>query len=181
MFGHQTGTSVPLVAVSNSEWVDRYLTYLRIERGLALNSLISYRHDLAMYCEHLDQLDLLAVRPAHVSGFVKFLYNKGLKPRSAARGLAAVRGLYRFLLIEKAIQENPTAHVEAPRVFSPLPHFLNLDEVDRLLAVPDTSTPAGLLDRAMIEVLYATGLRVSELVGLRMDGVNLDGGFIRCI
>jgi integrase/recombinase XerD len=83
--------------------------------------------------------------------------------------------------MEKGAEENPTLNVEAPRAFFPLPHFLNVDEVDRLLAAPDLSTPRGLRDRAMIEVLYATGLRVSELVGLRVDGVNLDAGFVRCL
>ena len=78
------------------------------------------------------------------------------------------------------MNQNPTAVVETPRAFAPLPHFLSVDEVDRLLAIPDLSDPAGLRDRAMIEVLYATGLRVSELVGLRLDGVNLEAGFLRC-
>src|SRR5262249_50135380 len=158
----------------NREWIDRYLAYLRIERGLAQNTLDAYQHDLQSYCEHLGETALHDVRPAQVSAFLKFLYNRGLKPRSAARGLAAVRGLHRFLLMEKGVEENPTINVEAPRAFFPLPHFLNVDEVDRLLAAPDLSTPRGLRDRAMIEVLYATGLRVSELVGLRLDGVNLE-------
>jgi integrase/recombinase XerD len=167
--------------VGNREWVDRYLAYLRIERGLAQNTLDAYGHDLEMYCKHLGSADLLEVQPAQVSGFLKFLYTQGLKARSAARGLAAVRGLHRFLLLEKATAENPTANVEAPRAMVPLPHFLTLDEVDRLLAAPDTSTTVGLRDRAMIEVLYATGLRVSELVSLRLDGVNLETGFVRCV
>src|SRR5262249_7232878 len=90
-------------------------------------------------------------------------------------------GLHKFLLLEKAAAENPTVHVEAPHGFFPLPHFLSLEEVDRLLAAPDTTSPTGLRDRAMIEVLYATGLRVSELVGLRLDGANLEAGFVRCL
>jgi integrase/recombinase XerD len=170
-----------MARVSNREWVDRYLAYLRIERGLAQNTLDAYQRDLATYCEHLENTDVSQVRPAQVSAFLKFLYGRGLKPRSAARGLAAVRGLHRFLLMEKGAQENPTVNVEAPRAFFPLPHFLNVDEVDRLLAAPDRNTPRGVRDRAMIEVLYATGLRVSELVGLRIDGVNLDAGFVRCL
>jgi integrase/recombinase XerD len=170
-----------MARVSNREWVDRYLAYLRIERGLAQNTLDAYQRDLATYCEHLENTDVSQVRPAQVSAFLKFLYGRGLKPRSAARGLAAVRGLHRFLLMEKGAQENPTINVEAPRAFLPLPHFLNVEEVDRLLAAPDQNTPRGVRDRAMIEVLYATGLRVSELVGLRIDGVNLDAGFVRCL
>jgi integrase/recombinase XerD len=168
-------------SVTNQEWLNRYLAYLRIERGLAQNSLDAYGRDLAMYCAHLADTELLQVQPAQVSGFLKYLYGHGLKPRSAARALAAVRGLHKFLLIEKATTENPTANVEAPRAFRPLPHFLTMDEVDRLLAAPDADTPAGLRDRAMIEVLYATGLRVSELVNLRLDGVNIETGFVRCL
>ena len=169
------------LSVNNREWLDRYLAYLRIERGLSRNTMEAYGHDLEMYCEHLGRTDLLRARASDVSGFLKFLYTRKLKPRSAARALAAVNGLHKFLLLEKAAQENPAAIVEAPRAFTPLPHFLTLDEVDRLLAIPDTGTPLGLRDRAMIEVLYATGLRVSELVGLRVEGVNLETGFVRCM
>ena len=167
--------------IRNREWVDRFIGYLRIEKGLAPHTLSSYRHDLEMYCEHLGRADIVRARTADVSSFIRFLYNRGLKPRSAARALAAVKGIHRFLMLERATTQNPTASVDAPFSFVPLPHFLNLEEVDRLLAVPDLQTPVGVRDRAMIEVLYATGLRVSELVGLRLDGVNLESGFVRCV
>lgn len=166
--------------MTNREWSEKFLAYLRIERGLSPNTIGAYKHDLEMYCQHLGRTTLVNARPADVSSFLKYLYNHGLKPRSAARALATVRGVHKFLLLEKATTENPTATVEAPRGFFPLPHFLNIDEVDRLLAMPDLTTPIGLRDRAMIEVLYATGLRVSELTGLRVDGVNLESGFLRC-
>lgn len=165
----------------NEEWLERFLAYLRIERGLSANTLASYRHDLTLYFEHLERTNVAQAGPSDVSAFLRFLYGRRLKPRSAARALAAVRGLYRFLLLEKAMNQNPTAVVETPRAFAPLPHFLSVEEVDRLLACPDLENPVGLRDRAMIEVLYATGLRVSELVGLRLDGVNLDAGFVRCL
>jgi integrase/recombinase XerD len=167
--------------MSNEEWLDRFLSYLRIERGLSANTLTSYRRDLTLYLEHLGHTEVVQARPSEVSGFLRYLYGRRLKPRSAARALAAVRGLYRFLLLEKAMSQNPTAVVETPRAFAALPHFLSVDEVDRLLACPDTADPVGLRDRAMIEVLYATGLRVSELVGLTVEGVNLEAGFVRCI
>jgi integrase/recombinase XerD len=166
--------------VTNREWSEKFLSYLRIERGLAVNTIASYKHDLDLYCRHLGRTAFLKARPADVSSFLKYLYAHGLKPRSAARALATVRGLHKFLLLERATTENPTATVEAPRGFLPLPHFLNIEEVDRLLAAPDMMTPAGVRDRAMLEVLYATGLRVSELTGLRVDGVNLQSGFLRC-
>jgi integrase/recombinase XerD len=167
--------------VNNREWLERYLAYLRVERGLSSNTMEAYEHDLEMYSEHLGRTHVLSAKPSDISGFIKSLYTRKLKPRSAARALAAVRGLHKFLMIEKATRENPTANVEAPRAFMPLPHFLTLDEVDRLLAAPDGGSLAGLRDRAMIEVLYATGLRVSELCGLQTEGVNLETGFVRCI
>jgi integrase/recombinase XerD len=134
-----------------------------------------------MYCEHLGRTSLLSVRSTEVSAFIRFLYSRGLKPRSAARALAAVRGLHKFLQLEKARQDNPAETVDAPQSFVALPRFLNLEEVERLIAAPDPASPLGLRDRAMLEVLYATGLRVSELVGLRLEGVNLGGGFVRCV
>jgi integrase/recombinase XerD len=134
-----------------------------------------------MYCQHLGKLGFLDVRPPDVSSFLKFLYDRKLKPRSATRAFAAVRGLHKFLILERATAENPTATVEQPRWWKPLPNVLVLEEVDRLLAGPDLSTPRGLRDRAMLEVLYATGLRVSELISLRLDAVNVQAGFIRCM
>jgi len=167
--------------VNNEEWVQRFLQYLRIEKGVADNTIQSYRHDLAMYCSHLGKTAVVHAQPLHVSGFLKFLYGRKLKPRSATRAFAAVRGLHKFLILEKATTENPTATVEQPRWWKPLPNVLSLEEVDKLLQVPKTDNAKGLRDRALLEVLYATGLRVSELVGLKMDGVNLDLGFVRCM
>ena len=167
--------------MNNEEWVQRFLQYLRIEKGVADNTIQSYRHDLAMYCSHLGKTAVVHAKPLHVSGFLKFLYGRKLKPRSATRAFAAVRGLHKFLILEKATTENPTATVEQPRWWKPLPNVLSLEEVDKLLQVPKTDNAKGLRDRALLEVLYATGLRVSELVGLKMDGVNLDLGFVRCM
>jgi integrase/recombinase XerD len=167
--------------MTNEEWVDRFLRYLRIEKGVAENTIQAYRHDLAMYSAHLGSIDVLKAQPDDVSKFLKFLYARKLKPRSATRAFVAVRGLHKFLMLERATTENPTANIEQPRWWKPLPHVLVFDEVDKLLAAPDCSTAKGLRDRAMLEVLYATGLRVSELIGLRMDGVNLEAGFVRCI
>jgi integrase/recombinase XerD len=167
--------------MTNQEWVDRFLQYLRIEKGAAENTVQSYKHDLAMYCAHLGRVDLLQTQPADVSKFLKFLYMRKLKPRSATRAFAAVRGLHKFLMLERATTQNPTANVEQPRWWKPLPNVLVLEEVDKLLRAPDTVTTKGLRDRAMLEVLYATGLRVSELIGLRLDGMNIKAGFVRCI
>ena len=167
--------------MTNQEWVERFLQHLRIEKGLADNTIESYRHDLQMYRTHLRATDFVNVQSSDVSKFLKFLYARKLKPRSATRAFAAVRGLHRFLILEKATIVNPTANVEQPRWWKPLPNVLVMEEVDRLLSAPDTATARGLRDRAMLEVLYATGLRVSELIGLRLDGVNTEAGFVRCI
>ena len=145
--------------IRNKEWMDRFLRYLRIEKGVAENTIQSYRHDLEMYGRHLGETGILRAQASDVSGFLRFLYARKLKPRSAARAFAAVRGLHKFLILEKAATENPTANVDQPRWWKPLPNVLALEEVDKLLAAPDIGTPKGIRDRAMLEVLYATGLR----------------------
>jgi integrase/recombinase XerD len=167
--------------MTNPEWIDRFLQYLRIEKGVAENTIQSYKHDLAMYCVHLDAVSVLQAKPSDVSGFLKFLYGKKLKPRSATRAFVAVRGLHKFLMIEQATTANPTVNIDQPRWWKPLPNVLMLEEVDRLLAAPDNATVRGMRDRAMLEVLYATGLRVSELIELRLDGINIEAGFVRCV
>src|SRR2546427_6958468 len=167
--------------MTNREWIDKFVEYLRIEKGVAENTIPAYRHDLQMYEAHLKDTDLVQVQQGDVSKFLKFLYARKLKPRSATRAFAAVRGLHKFLIFEKVTKENPTANVEQPRWWKPLPNVLVLEEVDKLLASPKTDSPKGLRDRAMLEVLYATGLRVSELIGLKLDGVNLEAGFVRCM
>ena len=166
--------------MTNQDWIDRFLQYLRIEKGVAENTIQSYKHDLAMYQEHLGNTTLVEVKPPAVSAFLKFLYTRKLKPRSATRAFAAVRGLHKFLILEKATEENPTISIERPKWWKPLPNVLALEEVDRLLAAPRPDTAKGVRDRAMLEVLYATGLRVSELIGLKLEGVNTHAGFVRC-
>src|SRR5437773_6889131 len=108
--------------MTNDEWVDRFIQYLRIEKGLAANTIESYSHDLAMYCEHLGRTDFLKAQPADVSKFLKFLYARKLKPRSATRAFAAVRGLHKFLMLERVTIENPTANIDQPRWWKPLPN-----------------------------------------------------------
>src|ERR1700751_5217546 len=115
--------------MTKREWIDRFLQYLRLEKGLAENSILSYRHDLQMYEMHLKTTPLLQVQPSDVSGFLKFLYARKLKPRSAIRAFAAVRVLHKFLILEKATKENPTANIEHPHWWKPLPNVLALEEV----------------------------------------------------
>jgi integrase/recombinase XerD len=163
--------------------VVRYLRHLEIERRLAGNTLEAYRRDLARLsayaAEHerrLDQLDR-----ADLEEFIRESMAGGLSPTSAARLVASVRGFYKYLRLVGDVGVNPSDDLPAPRVFASLPRFLSLEDVDTLIATPDVSTPRGLRDRALIEVLYATGLRVSELVGLRITDVRLDQGYLQCL
>lgn len=165
-----------------SQAIDAYLDHLRVERRLAPLTIESYSRDLASLArfavargagvESLSRQDLEA--------FVRGLMASGLSPRSTARAVACVRGFYRFLVLDRRLDASPADDLRAPRAWPALPRFLSLDEVDRLLAVPEVDAPAGLRDRAMIEVLYATGLRVSELVGLRAVDLNLEAGYLTC-
>lgn len=163
--------------------VVRYLRHLEIERRMATNTLEAYRRDLARLAgfaaerqRRLDQLDR-----ADLEEFIRESMAGGLSPTSAARLVASVRGFYKYLRLIGDVAANPADDLPAPRVFASLPRFLSLDDVDKLLAAPDLTTPRGLRDRALIEVLYATGLRVSELVGLRITDVRLDQGYLQCL
>ena len=163
------------------EAVTAYLTWVRVERGLAAHTVAAYRRDLQDFEQRLepgavDQIDL-----ENVLQWLALRNADGIGARSQARGLVALRGLFRHLSDEHGLSTDPTALVEMPRIGRPLPKTLSLDEVDALLAAPDRSDPVGLRDAAMLEVLYATGLRVSELVGLRIDQVHLEAGFVRVL
>ena len=162
--------------------IDTYLTYLRDVRRVSPNTVESYARDLEALAgfadtkgaavERLDRRDLEA--------FVRSLMSSGLAPRSVARTVACVRGFYRFAALERRDGKNPAEDLRAPRAWPSLPNFLDLDEVDRLLAQPDVSTPRGLRDKALIEVLYASGMRVSELIGVKPGDLNLDEGYLTC-
>jgi integrase/recombinase XerD len=163
-----------------SALVDDYLTHLGLERRLADHTVESYGRDLAELgrfaagrdraVEELTRRDLEA--------FVRQLMSEGRSPRSVARMVAAVRGFYRFVSVHRPVHLDPAEELTAPRAWRVLPKFLDMEEVDRLLEAPDVSTPAGLRDRALIEVLYATGLRVSELVNLRPQDLHLAAGYL---
>jgi len=163
--------------------IDAYLDHLRVERRLAAHTLESYARDLSALTafaagvdrspEHLDRSALEA--------FVREQMTRGLAPRSVARLVAAVRGFYRFLVLDRRLESSPADDLRPPRAWPALPKYLSLEEVDRLITQPDVSTPLGLRDRAMIELLYATGLRVSELVELRVADLHPDEQYITCI
>jgi integrase/recombinase XerD len=163
--------------------IDDYLTYLRDVRRVSPNTIESYARDLALLAAFAEKrgTDVAALRREDLEAFVRQLMSSGLAPRSVARAVACVRGFYRFVAIEQKQDSTPADDLRPPRAWAALPKFLSLDEVDRLLAQPDTSTARGLRDKALIELLYATGLRVSELVALRAGDLNLDEGYLTCI
>jgi len=161
--------------------VDEYLSHLQYERRLADHTLESYARDLAALATFAAGRDVERLTRADLEAFVRDLMAEGRSPRSVARLVACIRGFYRFLTLHKHIAENPAVDLQAPRAWKVLPKFLSVDDVDRLLQAPDVSTPRGVRDRALIEVLYATGLRVSELVGLRPQDLNLDGGYLTTV
>jgi integrase/recombinase XerD len=163
--------------------VRTYLNYLRIEKGLSDNTIHAYRRDMKKFATFVAQreLKIKQVSRGDVVDFLSTLYRKGLDSRSVARHLATIRHFFRFLLLEGDVTEDPAANIESPKFRQGLPEFLTLDEVDRLLAQPDVSDPRGLRDKAMIELMYSTGLRVSELCGLKLADVQMDAGCLRCV
>ncbi len=166
----------------NDLWIDRFFDYLTIEKGLSRNTLDSYSRDIRRFLHFLDKSknqDLDRVTELDVLTFIVALRNQGLSERSVARLQATLRNLYRFLIAEKLLTENPLEAVESPKLTKKLPRVLSENEVEGLLNQPDPSTPSGLRDKAMLEFLYATGLRVSEMISLRLDQVNLEVGCVR--
>lgn len=163
--------------------VQDFLHHLRVERGLAANTVIAYGQDLAKFTRFLKTKarQPKQLRHGELNEFFRRLSGQGLSATSIARCLNAVRMFYRYLIVEKIVTEDPTAQIRAPRTWKTLPRFLTLDEVDRLLSAPDPLTPLGVRDAAMVELLYATGLRVSELISLKMEEVNLAEGYLTCV
>ncbi len=161
--------------------IDNYLDSVWLEKGLSRNTIESYRCDLLAFARWLEQRRkrLTEVHRQDLLAYLAARMSEGLKARSTSRSLSCLRGLYRYLLRERKITEDPTLRIDNPRLGRPLPDTLTETDVERLLTTPDISTPVGLRDRTMLEVLYACGLRVSELVGLRVTHVNLRQGVIR--
>ncbi len=162
--------------------IDAYMNHLRVERRAADHTLTSYSHDLVLldrFAAGREQ-EVAALDRSDLEEFVRQLMASGRSPRSVARAVACVRGFYRFLVLDRRLARDPAEDLRAPRSWPALPRCLTLDEVDRLIAQADVTTPLGLRDRALIELLYATGLRVSELVGLRAADVNLEAGYLVC-
>jgi integrase/recombinase XerD len=167
----------------SDETIDAYIGYLRDVRRMSPNTLSSYARDLRSLGDFADarQQPVTALARRDLEAFTRQLMSGGLAPRSVARTIAAVRGFYKFLLVEKKLEMDPAEDLRAPRAWPALPKYLDLEEVDRLLAQPDVSTPRGIRDKALIELLYATGLRVTELLSLKPGDISLDAGYLTCI
>ncbi|HEY7191129.1 MAG TPA: site-specific tyrosine recombinase XerD [Vicinamibacterales bacterium] len=162
--------------------LDAYLTHLTVERRLAANSIESYTRDLQALAEFTAgrKASIEALSLADLEAFVRDMMAAGRSPRSVARSIACYRGFYRFLVIEGRIKSSPADDLRPPRAWKVLPRYLAVDEVDRLIAQPTVDTPRGLRDRALIELLYATGMRVSELISLRPSDINLEASYLTC-
>ncbi len=162
--------------------IDAYLTHLDVERRLASNSVQSYARDLTLLARYAagKGVDVAALPRPDLEALVRSLMAEGRSPRSVARAVACIRGFYRFLVVDGRLQASPADDLRPPRAWKALPRYLSVDEVDRLMTQPDIATPRGLRDRALIELLYATGMRVSELVSLRTNDLRLDECYLTC-
>lgn len=171
------------MAQLREEMLREFLNYLRVVRGMAHNTVQSYRYDLTHFAGHLaaEQVSFEEVSQTTIMDYFSRLREQGHTARTMSRYLAAIRCFYRYLLQEHVILVDPTSNLESPKQEKHLPRVLSVKEVDLLLAQPKSGTIAGLRDRAMLELMYATGMRVSELIGLNTDHLNLDRGFVRCL
>jgi integrase/recombinase XerD len=167
--------------VNLDAWVDAYLDHLRVERALSPRSVDAYAQDLSKLCAHAEAHGVshpAGIDSPLVAMYMVALGSAGLGARSAARHLSAVRGFCRFLLRERAIEKDPCALIEAPRIGRRLPKVLHVNEIEELLGAPDRTTARGVRDYAMLHVLYAAGLRVSELVGLKLGDIDRKRGVV---
>ena len=160
-----------------------YLDELRVSRRLSANTILAYQRDLDRLVAFADRLDRSpdTLDRHDLEAFVRQFMSSGLSPRSVARLVACVRGFYRFLVLDGHLPSSPADDLRAPRSWPALPRFLSIDQVDLLLSQPDANTPVGVRDRALLELLYATGMRVTELVSLEVGDVRLEDGFLTCL
>lgn len=166
------------------KFLDEFLYHLTVERGLTENTLVSYRADLSAYIAFLRKRKVGSLEQADRDSVMAYLFSLQLNGRSSAtvsRHMAAMRTFYRFLVREGMLASDPTADLESPKLPQKLPRVLTAEEVDQLLGQPSAGEPAGLRDKAMLELLYATGIRVSELVSLNLEQIHINNGFVRCL
>jgi integrase/recombinase XerD len=160
-----------------------FLTHVRVEKGLSANTVSAYRRDMLKFDAFAKKhkLALKSIRRDDLVDFLATLYRQKLESRTVARHLVTLRNFFRFAQVQELISEDPSQNLESPKIRRSLPDYLRLEEVEKLLAQPDEKTAIGLRDRAMLEVLYSSGLRVSELTGLRVMDLDRTAGYVRCI
>lgn len=164
------------------EIISRYIDFLSVEKGLSSNTVESYKNDLIKFFQYLisRRLEWTEIKRGHIDSYLAFTQNEGISAASISRYISSIRSFYNFALNEKITGINPVEDIELPRKPQKLPGFLSTEEVDRLLEAPDKSTPIGLRDAAMLELLYATGERVSEIINLKIEDVNMEEGYLLC-
>lgn len=159
-------------------WIDVYLDHLRVERGLAKNSLDAYARDLGDLAEQVGDVDPASIGPGDLAELLVANVKRGFGARSSARQLSGLRGFFKFLVRERVVPSDPTTLVDRPKLGRKLPKVLSFDEVERILAAPNPATDRGARDAAMIQLMYASGLRVSELVGLKIGDIDTKTGVV---
>lgn len=165
-------------------YIDEYLNFLAVEKGVSLNTLEAYSRDLVKYAEFAQNAGIKAVKDINCDDVVSYLGNlrkSGLMANSVNRGLAALRGFYKYLIRENIVAENPVANIELARVWMRLPDTLSMEEMNLLLRQPDTKDFSGIRDKAMLELMYATGIRVSELISLTINSINWQVGYLTTV
>ncbi|MDD5084592.1 MAG: site-specific tyrosine recombinase XerD [Candidatus Omnitrophica bacterium] len=165
------------------DYIESFINYLSVEKGLAQNSLIAYKQDLNSYADFLKGLgvdDVAKINRSHIMAFLVREKGKNKAATSISRGLVAIKLFHRFLTRERILKEDVTSVLDSPRTWRKLPAFLTIKEIDTMLEVPNTRKRDGIRNRAILELFYATGMRVSELSTLRLEDLNLESGFLKC-
>ena len=163
--------------------LEEFVNYITVERGLSKNTISAYRSDLAAFIAHLESrnvTDISKIKRPDITQYMLLLKDNKISSNSISRALVAIKMFYKFLVQERFIKDDIAGVLESPKLIRGLPNVMNAEEVERLLAASDLYDPTGIRDRAALEVMYATGMRVSEVVGLTIDGLNLDMGFAKC-
>jgi integrase/recombinase XerD len=166
-------------------YISAFIEYLDYEKGLSVNTQAAYRRDLTGFSDYLQKSaglsDPLRVSKQQIMGFLTARMDEGAAYSTVARSLSSIKTFYKFLVLEDYVQNNPTADLETPKIKRKLPAVLTIEEVDKLMQQPRVTLPLGLRDRAMLELMYGTGVRVSELLHLQIEDVNTTAGFMRCL
>lgn len=166
-----------------NDHIKDFLHFSLVEKGLSDNTIAAYRRDLRHYIDYIEKVERIKIPDIgrlHILHFLEQLREQGKSAKTIARHISTIRSFHHFLIQDRISTHDPTHHIETPKSGRTLPKVLNMDETEALLAAPDTATPLGMRDKAMVELMYASGLRVSELTSLNKEDVHLTMGFVRC-